>query len=224
VHSTPAASRAATTADKAWLQAAGSSEGPLFRPVAKGGRLGAERLTDQSVCKVVKAYAERIGLKATDFGAHCFRDGKAKPGDIRPVAQRECLEEPVAHPPIQAFATSTCRGSLLVASECVDQFFFRRGVEKMPVAHKQRRQIGLSAQSGVANLIILRGHSQKLSYLRVRRPTRVFHHQPANRQADWRRGAADAARAHRRGDQLIAARDMAASDVRFDQQRTWAEL
>ena len=33
---------------KAWLQAAGISEGPLFRPVAKGGRLGAERLTDQS--------------------------------------------------------------------------------------------------------------------------------------------------------------------------------
>jgi hypothetical protein len=45
---------------KAWLQAAVISEGPLFRPVAKGGRLGAERLTDQSVCKVVKAYAERI--------------------------------------------------------------------------------------------------------------------------------------------------------------------
>jgi integrase len=52
---------------KAWLQAAGISDGPLFRPVAKGGRLSAERLTDQSVCK---AYAERIGLKATDFGAH----------------------------------------------------------------------------------------------------------------------------------------------------------
>jgi integrase len=60
---------------KAWLQAAGISEGPLFRPVAKGGRLGAERLTDQSVCKVVKAYAERIGLKATDFGAHSLRAG-----------------------------------------------------------------------------------------------------------------------------------------------------
>jgi hypothetical protein len=55
---------------KAWLQAAGINEGPLFRPVAKGGRLGAERFTDRSVCKVVKAYAKRIGLEATDFGAH----------------------------------------------------------------------------------------------------------------------------------------------------------
>jgi integrase len=60
---------------KAWLQAAGITEGPLFRPVAKGGRLGAERLTDQSVCNIVKAYAEQIGLKSTDFGAHSLRAG-----------------------------------------------------------------------------------------------------------------------------------------------------
>jgi hypothetical protein len=38
---------------KAWLQVAGIS---------------VERLTNQSVCEVVKAYAEGIGLKATDFG------------------------------------------------------------------------------------------------------------------------------------------------------------
>jgi integrase len=60
---------------KAWLQAAGISEGPLFRPVAKGGRLNAERLTDQSVCSIVKASADRIGLKAADFGAHSLRAG-----------------------------------------------------------------------------------------------------------------------------------------------------
>jgi hypothetical protein len=35
---------------KAWLAASGISDGPLFRPVAKGGRLGAQRLTDKSVC------------------------------------------------------------------------------------------------------------------------------------------------------------------------------
>jgi site-specific recombinase XerD len=43
--------------------------------VAKGGRLGTERLTDKSVCDFVKAYAARIGLKATDFGAHSLRAG-----------------------------------------------------------------------------------------------------------------------------------------------------
>jgi integrase len=60
---------------KAWLQAAGISDGPLFRPVAKGGRVGARRLTGKSVCDLVKAYAKRLGLKAADFGAHSLRAG-----------------------------------------------------------------------------------------------------------------------------------------------------
>jgi hypothetical protein len=45
---------------KAWLQASWISDGPLFCPVAKGGRLGSQRLTDQSVRNIVKAFAERI--------------------------------------------------------------------------------------------------------------------------------------------------------------------
>jgi hypothetical protein len=49
-------------------QAAGICEG--IPPVTKSGRLGAERLTDQSVCGIVNAYAGRIGFKAADFGAH----------------------------------------------------------------------------------------------------------------------------------------------------------
>jgi hypothetical protein len=44
-----------------------SREGPPFRPVAKGGRLGAGRLTDQSVCRIIKSYEKRIGLNAADF-------------------------------------------------------------------------------------------------------------------------------------------------------------
>jgi site-specific recombinase XerD len=47
----------------------------VFRPVAKGGRLSNQRLTDKSVCDLVKAYAGRLGLKATDFGAHSLRAG-----------------------------------------------------------------------------------------------------------------------------------------------------
>jgi integrase len=42
---------------------------------APARRLGTERLTDQSVCNLVKAYAERFGLKAADFGAHSLRAG-----------------------------------------------------------------------------------------------------------------------------------------------------
>jgi integrase len=60
---------------KAWLQAAGITEGPIFRPVAKGGRLIPQRLNAEAVCDVVQTYAKRLGLKAADFGGHSPRVG-----------------------------------------------------------------------------------------------------------------------------------------------------
>ena len=39
----------------AWLEAAGIAEGPLFRPIAKGGRVRSTRLSDKAVASVVKA-------------------------------------------------------------------------------------------------------------------------------------------------------------------------
>ena len=60
---------------KTWQQAAQISQGPLFRPVAKGGRVIAQRLTEKSVCDLVKQYAGRLGLNAADFGAHSLRSG-----------------------------------------------------------------------------------------------------------------------------------------------------
>jgi hypothetical protein len=42
-------------------------------PKAVGSALSGH--TDQRVCKVVKAYAERTGPKATEFGVHSLRGG-----------------------------------------------------------------------------------------------------------------------------------------------------
>jgi integrase len=58
-----------------WLDASGIFEGALFRPVAKGGRIGRQRLTDKSVCDLVKHYAKCLGLDAGAFGAHSLRSG-----------------------------------------------------------------------------------------------------------------------------------------------------
>ena len=68
---------------KAWLTAAGILEGPIFRPVAKGGRVGATRLTAKSVYDIVRAYAGAIGLTAADFGAHSLRSGFLTSSAIR---------------------------------------------------------------------------------------------------------------------------------------------
>jgi integrase len=60
---------------RAWLGAAGISEGPMFRPVRKGGKVLDQRLTAKSVCDLTKAYADRVGLDGAAFGAHSLRSG-----------------------------------------------------------------------------------------------------------------------------------------------------
>jgi integrase len=60
---------------KAWLRAAGISEGPLFRSVAKGGRVSRQRLSDKSVYNLTRAYAGLLGHNLRDFGAHSLRSG-----------------------------------------------------------------------------------------------------------------------------------------------------
>jgi integrase len=60
---------------RASLDAAAITEGPLFRPVNKGGAVSAERLTGWAVAKIVKGYAERAGLDADDFSGHSLRAG-----------------------------------------------------------------------------------------------------------------------------------------------------
>jgi site-specific recombinase XerD len=60
---------------KAWLDASGIRQGPLFRPIAKGNHIQPTRLTDHSVAKIVKTHAARIGLDPKQFGAHSLRCG-----------------------------------------------------------------------------------------------------------------------------------------------------
>jgi integrase len=60
---------------KTWIEAAAITEGPMFRRIAKGGRLQAARLTDRSVAGIVKAHARRVGLDAKHFAGHSLRSG-----------------------------------------------------------------------------------------------------------------------------------------------------
>jgi hypothetical protein len=47
---------------KAWLEAAAITEGPVFRPIAKGERICDARLMDRSIANIVKAHAARVGF------------------------------------------------------------------------------------------------------------------------------------------------------------------
>ena len=59
----------------AWQTAAGIEEGPLFRSIRKGGKVG-ESLTDWAVWAVVTEAAKEIGIE--NFGAHDLRRTCAK--------------------------------------------------------------------------------------------------------------------------------------------------
>jgi site-specific recombinase XerD len=58
-----------------WLKAAGITEGPVFRPIRKGGKVTDRRLSAKAVCEIVKNHAGKLGLNAADFGAHSLRAG-----------------------------------------------------------------------------------------------------------------------------------------------------
>ncbi|SFV17107.1 Site-specific recombinase XerD [Methylobacterium sp. 174MFSha1.1] len=63
-----------------WLETAGITEGPIFRPVSRSGRVRMTMrgtnpacLTTQAVADIVKRYATAAGLDASTFGAHSLR-------------------------------------------------------------------------------------------------------------------------------------------------------
>jgi integrase len=58
-----------------WIAAAEISEGPLFRPVLKGGRIQPEPLSAFSAAQIVKRYAERAGLDPASYAGHSLRSG-----------------------------------------------------------------------------------------------------------------------------------------------------
>jgi site-specific recombinase XerD len=71
-----------------WLDAAGITSGPVFRPVSRSGNVRvapkagddpnldrAPRLTDRSVANILQSYCAAAGLDASTFGAHSLRAG-----------------------------------------------------------------------------------------------------------------------------------------------------
>lgn len=70
-----------------WIAVADISDGALFRPITRGGRLGGTRLSDQTVCAVFKEFALLLGLDPRHFGGHSGRAGVITDGFAASVAQ-----------------------------------------------------------------------------------------------------------------------------------------
>jgi site-specific recombinase XerD len=58
-----------------WLDAAGISDGAIFRTIRKGGHVTQKRLNDAYVAEVVKQAAKKAGLDPRQFAGHSLRAG-----------------------------------------------------------------------------------------------------------------------------------------------------
>ena len=60
---------------EAWLSASGITDGPVFRSMHKGGRVGPKRLSPDAVAEIVKRRARAAGLDPTYYSGHSLRAG-----------------------------------------------------------------------------------------------------------------------------------------------------
>ncbi len=58
-----------------WLDAAGITEGALFRQVPKGGKCVGDRLGGRAYYDLIKSGIAGIGLDASRYGSHSMRSG-----------------------------------------------------------------------------------------------------------------------------------------------------
>ena len=71
----PGSTACPINAVRAWMKTAGIVDGPLFRPVARTGKISGRRLSGRAVGELVKSYARRAGLNAANFSGHSLRSG-----------------------------------------------------------------------------------------------------------------------------------------------------
>ncbi|MCY4353265.1 MAG: tyrosine-type recombinase/integrase [Truepera sp.] len=62
---------------RAWLEASGLEDGPLFRPVSKSGLVATAALSARSVRRIIQARAEAAGVEGRVSG-HSLRVGAAQ--------------------------------------------------------------------------------------------------------------------------------------------------
>jgi integrase len=60
---------------RAWLDATGIKEGPIFRGVDRYGHVSKARLSDRSVARIVQRAASAAGLDPSRYGGHSLRSG-----------------------------------------------------------------------------------------------------------------------------------------------------
>ena len=72
-----------------WLELSDISDGPIFRPIGKGGSVGEPRLSDRSVALIVQRAAKGAGLDPAAFSGHSLRAGLATAAAAAGVSEHD---------------------------------------------------------------------------------------------------------------------------------------
>ena len=78
---------------QAWLEESGISEGAIFRPITRHGKLEASRLSGFAVSLVVKRYAAAAGLDISRYSGHSLRVGFATSAAIGGASERAIMNQ-----------------------------------------------------------------------------------------------------------------------------------
>jgi integrase len=76
-----------------WFEKSGITEGPLFRPINRHGKMAAARLSAAAVGEIVKKYAASVGLDAADFAGHSLRSGLATSAAAAGASERSIMAQ-----------------------------------------------------------------------------------------------------------------------------------
>ena len=77
----------------AWVEAAGITEGPIFRPVNRHGQVQPGRLSGHAVALVVKRSARAAGLDAANYAGHSLRAGLATSAAAAGASERAIMAQ-----------------------------------------------------------------------------------------------------------------------------------
>lgn len=60
---------------RAWLDVSGIAAGPLFQTLRRGGNIRGRRMDPSDIARIVKRYAEAVGLDPSKYSGHSLRAG-----------------------------------------------------------------------------------------------------------------------------------------------------
>jgi site-specific recombinase XerD len=78
---------------RAWIAAAGITNGPAFRSVDRHGRVGQGRMNAGSVARLIKRAAEAAGLDSTCYAGHSLRAGFATQAFLNGAAEVSIMRQ-----------------------------------------------------------------------------------------------------------------------------------